>query len=95
MTTERKKGKFRIIKRVYLGFSVLDPREVEMYEFWHSYIKKKKKRFIKQNYVRLTQIALSFMSNMIDTVSFIINIKFEDFIKDTLKDFKERFDTSN
>ena len=50
---------------------------------------------IKQNYVRLTQIALSFMSNLIDTDSFIINIKFEDFIKDTLKDFKERFDTSN
>ena len=52
-----------------------------MYEFWYDYIKPKY-----QNNAKLCYM---------DTGSFIINIKTEDFYKDIADDVEKRFDTSN
>ena len=52
-----------------------------MYEFWYDYIKPKYKQNAKLCYM--------------DTDSFIINIKTEDFYKTIADDIEMRFDTSN
>ena len=52
-----------------------------MYEFWYDYIKPKYLQNAKQRYM--------------DTDSFIIHIKMEDFYKDIACDVDKRFDTSN
>ena len=52
-----------------------------MYEFWYDFIKPKY-----QNNANLCYM---------DTGSFIIHIKTEDFYKDIADDVKNRFDTSN
>ena len=52
-----------------------------MYEFWYDYIKPKYQQHAKQRYM--------------DTDSFIIHIKTEDFYKDIACDVDKRFDTSN
>ena len=66
---------------MYLGLSVLDLSKTLMYELWHDYIKPKY-----QNNVKLCYM---------DTDSFIINIKTEDFSKGIADDVEKRFDTSN
>ena len=52
-----------------------------MYEFWYDYIKPKYGKKAKLCYM--------------DTDSFIIHIKTEDFYKDIADDVEKRFDTSN
>ena len=52
-----------------------------MYEFWYDYIKPKYQGNAKLCYM--------------DTESFIINIKTEDFYEDVANDVEKRFDTSN
>ena len=52
-----------------------------MYEFWYDYIKPKYNDKVKLCYM--------------DTDSFIMNIKTEDFYKDIANDVDKRFDTSN
>ena len=52
-----------------------------MYEFWYDYTKPKFGEKVKSCYM--------------DTDSFIIHIKTEDFYKDITADAEERFDTSN
>ena len=52
-----------------------------MYEFWYDYMKPKYGNDVKLSYM--------------DTVSFIMNIKTEDFHKDITNDVEKRFDTSN
>ena len=64
---EMKKIKVKTNKPVYLGLSVLEISKTFMYEFWYDYIKPKY-----QNNAKLCYM---------DTDSFIIHIKTEDFLK--------------
>ena len=68
-------------KRIYLGLSILDISKILMYEFWYDYMKTKYNDNGKICYM--------------DTDSFIMNIKTEDFYKDIANDVDKRFDTSN
>ena len=52
-----------------------------MYEFWYDYMKTKYNDNVKLCYM--------------DTVSFIMNIKTNDFYEDIANDVENRFDTSN
>ena len=81
LAIEMKKTKVKMNKPVYLGMSILDISRTLMYEFWYEYIKPKYKDKAKLCYM--------------DTDSFIINVKTEDFYKDIANDVKRRFDTSN
>ena len=67
-------------KPVYLDISILEISKTIMYEFWYDYIKPKYQDNAKLCYM--------------DTDSFIINIKTEDFYED-ITDVEKRFDTSN
>ena len=78
---EMKKTKVKMNKPIYLGLSILDISKILMYEFWYDYMKPKYDDNVKFCYV--------------DTDSFIINIKTEDFYKDIANDVEKRFDTSN
>ena len=73
--------KVKMNKPIYLGLSILEISKLLMYEFWYDYMKPK--------YV--DNVKLCYM----DTDSFIMNIKTEDFDKDIANDVEKRFDTSN
>ena len=75
------KTKIKMNKPIYLGFSILEISKLLMYEFWYDYMKPKYGENIKLCYM--------------DTNSFIMNIKIEDFYKDIADDVEKRFDTSN
>ena len=62
-------------KAIYLGFSILEISKSLMYEFWYDYTKPKYPNNAKLCYM--------------DTNSFFILIKTEDFYKDTADDFKK------
>ena len=81
LAVEMKKIKAQVNKQVYLGLPILQISKTLMYEFWYDYIKPKY-----QNNAKLCYM---------DTDSFIINIKTEDFYKDIAADVEKRFDTSN
>ena len=68
-------------KPIYLGLSILDISKILMYEFWYDYMKPKYGNNGKLCYM--------------DTDSFIMNIKTEDFHKDIANGVEKRFDTSN
>ena len=68
-------------KPLYLGLSILEISKTSMYEFSYDYVKPKYQDNSKLCYM--------------DTGSFIIHIKTEDFYKDIPHDVEERFDTSN
>ena len=76
-----KKIKVKINKPVNLGLSILEISKTLTYEFWYDYIKPKYQDNAK-------------LCNM-DTDSFIITIKTEDFCEDIANDVEIRFDTSN
>ena len=78
---EMKKVKVKTNKPIYLGLSILDIGKITMYEFWYDFIKSKYDSRAKICYM--------------DTNSFIINIKTEDFYKDITENVMERFDTFN
>ena len=78
---EMKKVKVKMNKPIYLGLSILDIRKITMYEFYYDFIKSKYGSRAKLCYM--------------DTDSFIINIKKENFSKDISENVMERFDTSN
>ena len=78
---EMKKTKVKMNKRIYLGLSILEISKTLMYEFWYDYMKPKYNNDVKQCYM--------------DTDSFIMNIKTNDFYKDIPNDVENRFDTSN
>ena len=65
----------------YLDLSIKQISKTLMYEFWYDYIKPKY-----QNNAKLCYM---------DTDSFIINIKIEDFYEDIASDVEKRFDKSN
>ena len=75
------KTRVKMNKPIYLGLSILDISKILMCEFWYDYMKPKYGNNIKLCYM--------------DTDSFIINIKTEDFYKDIANDVDKRFDTSN
>ena len=78
---EMKKTKIKMNKPIYLGLSILDISKILMYEFWYDYMKPKYGNDVKLCYM--------------DTDSFVMNIKTEDFYKDIAIDVEKRFDTSN
>ena len=76
-----KKTKVKINKPVYLHLSILEISKILMYEFCHDYMKTKYGDNVKLCYM--------------DTDSFIIHIKTEDFYKDIADDVEKRLDASN
>ena len=78
---EMKKTKVKMNKPIYLGLSILEISKILMYEFWYDYMKPKYNDNVKLCYM--------------NTDSFIMNIKTEDFYKDISNDVEKRFDTSN
>ena len=62
---EIKKTKVKVNKPIYLGLSILEISKILMYEFWYDYMKSKYDNNVKLYYM--------------DTGSFIMNIKTNDF----------------
>ena len=78
---EMNKTKVKMNKPIYLGLSILDISKTLMYEFWYDYMKPKYGNRVKLCYM--------------DTDSFVMNIKTNDFYKDIANDVEKRFGTSN
>ena len=78
---EMKKTKVKMNKPMYLGLSILEISKILMYEFWYDYMKPKYNDNVKFSYM--------------DTDSFIMNIKTNDFYEDIANNVENRFDTSN
>ena len=78
---EMKKTKVKMNKPIYPGLSILEISKILMYEFWYDYMKPKYGDNVKLCYM--------------DTDSFIMHIKTEDFHKDIADDVEKTFDTSN
>ena len=78
---EMKKTKGKMNKPIYLGLSILEISKILMYEFWYDYMKPKYNNDVKLCYM--------------DTDSFVVHIKTNDFYKDISGDVDNRFDTSN
>ena len=78
---EMKKTKVKMKNPIYLGLLILEISKILMYEFWYDYIKPKYGNKVKLCYM--------------DTDSFIMNIKTNDFYEDIASDVENRFDTSN
>ena len=76
-----KKTEVKMNKSIYLGMSILDISKTFMYEFWYDYIRLKYKDKAKLCYM--------------DTDSFVIYIKTEDFYKNITNNVERWFDTSN
>ena len=78
---EMKKTEVKMNKPIYLGQAILDLSKTLMYEFWYDYIKPRYG----------DKARLCYM----DTDSFVMNIKSDDFYKDIASDVERLFDTSN
>ena len=76
-----RRTKVKMNKPIYLGLSILEISKILMYKLWYDYMKPKYGDNVKLCYM--------------DTDSFIMNIKTEDFYKDIANDVEKRFDTSN
>ena len=76
-----KKTKVKMSKPIYLGLSILEISKILIYEVWYDYMKPKYGNNVKLCYM--------------DTDSFIMNIKVNDFYDDIANDVENRFDTSN
>ena len=81
MITEMKKVEVKMNKPICLGQAILDISKALMYEFRYDYIKPKYKEKARLCYM--------------DTDSFVMHIKTEDFYKDIADDVERWFDTSN
>ena len=78
---EMNKTKVKMKKPIYLGLSILEISKILVYELWYDYMKPKYNDNVKLCYM--------------DTNSFVMNIKTEDFYKDIANDVEKRFDMSN
>ena len=78
---EMNKTKVEMNKPIHLGLSILEISKILVYEFSYDYMKPKYSNNVKLCYM--------------DTDSFMMNIKTEDFYKDIYNDVEKRFDTSN
>ena len=76
-----KKTKVKMNKPIYLGLSILEISKMLMYEFWYDYMKPKYNDNVRLCYM--------------DTDSFVMNIKTNDFSEDISDDVECKFDTSN
>ena len=76
-----KQTKVKMNKPIYLGLSILEISKILMYEFWYDYMKPKYGNDVKLCYM--------------ETHSFIMNIKTNDFYEDIATDVENRSDTSN
>ena len=76
-----KKAKVKMNKPVYLGIPILYMSKTLMYKFCYDYLKPKYKNNVKLCYM--------------DTDSFVVHIKTQDFYKDISNDVEKWFDTSN
>ena len=74
-----KKTKVKMNKPIYLGLSILEISKTLMYKFWYDYMKPKYNDKVKLCYM--------------DTDSFIMNIKTNDFYEDIASDVENRFDS--
>ena len=81
MIIEMRKVEVKMNKPIYLGQALLDISKTLMYEYWCDYIKPK--------YGDKTRLCY------MDTESFVMHIKTEDFYKDIAGDVERWFDTSN
>ena len=78
---EMNKTKVKMNKPIYLGLSILDISKILVYGFWYDYMKPKYNDNVKLCYM--------------DTDSFVMYIKINDFYKDIANDVEKRSDTSN
>ena len=76
-----KKTKVKMNKPIYLGLSILEISKILMYECWYDYMKPKYNDNVRLCYM--------------DTNSFVMHIKTNDFYKDIANDVECKFDTSN
>ena len=81
LAIEMKKTKVEMNKPIYLGLLIIKISKTLMHQFWYDYMKPKYGDNVKLCYM--------------DTDSFIMHIKTEDFYKDIADDVEKRFDTSN
>ena len=81
LVMEMRKVEVRMNKPIYLGQAILDISKTLMLEFWYDYIVPKYGDKVKLCYM--------------DTDSFVMLIKTEDFYKDISTDVDRWFDTSN
>ena len=79
--TEMNKTKVKMNKPISLQLLILDISKILMYEFWYYCMKPKYGNRVKLCYM--------------DTDSFVMSIKTNDFYKDITNDVGKRFDTSN
>ena len=68
-------------KPIYLRLEILSFSKIKMYEYWYDEVKQKFDDIIRLCYM--------------DTDSFIMHTKTEDFYKDIAQDFEKKYDTSN
>ena len=78
LAMEMKKTELRMNKPLYLGQAILDASKTLMYEFWYDYIKPKYGDNVRLCYM--------------DTDSFVMDIKTDDFYKDISNDVDKWFD---
>ena len=78
---EMKKTELKMNKPIYLRQAILDISKILMFKFWYDYIKHK--------YGDKAQLCY------MDTDSFVIDIKTDDFYEDISNDVDKWFDTSN
>ena len=81
LAIEIKKTVIKANNPIYLGLAILSLSKIKMYEYWYDEVKPRYK----------DKIRLCYM----DTDSFIIHIKTEDFYKDLADDVEKKYDTSN
>ena len=81
LIVEMKKTEIKMNKPIYLSQAILDISKTLMYEFWYDYLKPKYGDKVKVCYM--------------DTDSFVIFVKTEDFYKDIANDVDKWCDTSN
>ena len=81
LVIEMKKTSVKMNKPIYLGLAMLSLSKIKMYEYMYNEMKPKY-----GNRIRLCYM---------DTDSFIMHIKTENFYKDIAKDVEEKYDTSN
>ena len=81
LAIEMKKTSVKTNKLIYLGLAILSLSKMLMYDSWYNEMKPKYE----------DRIRLCYM----DTDSFIMHIKTEDFYKDIADDIEKKYDTSN
>ena len=82
LAIEMKKTLIKKKKPIYLGLAILALSKIRMYEYWYDDMKPTYGDKVKK---------LCYM----DTDSFIMNVKTEDFYKDIANDVEKNYDTSN